>query len=258
MEFLVQLATIITLIFTGYQVNMVRKENKDKESKEYTKNKRKFDVLINKLSVKKSYIEKAFSKFEHNYEMYLKMKNKDNIEDKLDTIAYYILTYVNKPFIDNLISTKEALDNFYQDSISDKNINYETYVDINNELNIIIEELKNALLISESYIPSYDEKLISETRDAVINESDTEELSLIIKNFNGQDNVFVANPLMYYKDILFKYRSYFHKNDDIPVFIIDANKEVGKGRVFTEVFDFEKIHNKIRDLITEINHILEN
>ena len=114
------------------------------------------------------------------------------------------------------------------------------------------------MLISESYIPSYDEKLISETRDAVINESDTEELSLIIKNFNGQDNVFVANPLMYYKDILFKYRFYFHKNDDIPVFLIDANKQVGKGRVFTEIFDYEKTHNKIRDLITEFNNILKS
>ena len=50
---------------------------------------------------------------------------------------------------------------------------------------------------------------------------------------------------MYYKDILFKYHSYFHKNDDIPVFLIDANKEVGKGRVFTEVFDFEKFIIKL-------------
>ena len=114
------------------------------------------------------------------------------------------------------------------------------------------------MLVSENYIPSYDEKLISETRNAVINKKGTKDLSLIIENFNGQGNVFIANPLMYYKDILFKYHSYFHKNDDIPVFLIDANKEVGKGRVFTEVFDFEKIHNKIRDLITEINHILES
>ncbi|BFL78664.1 hypothetical protein PXW92_03825 [Staphylococcus hominis] len=258
MEFLVQLATIITLIFTGYQVYMARKENKDKELKELTKRRRKFDVLTNELSVKSNYIKQAFLKFEHNYKMYLSMQDKNTIESKLDTIAYYILSYVNKPFIENIISTKETLDNFYQDSISDKDINYETYVDINNELNIIIEDLKIALLVSENYIPSYDEKLISETRNAVINKKDTKDLSLINENFNGQGNVFIANPLMYYKDILFKYRFYFHKNDDIPVFLIDANKQVGKVRVFTEVFDYEKTHNKIRDLITELNYILKN
>ncbi len=31
MEVVVQIATIFTLVFTGYQVYMVRKENKEKE-----------------------------------------------------------------------------------------------------------------------------------------------------------------------------------------------------------------------------------
>lgn len=95
MGVVVQIATIISLIFTGYQVYMVRKENKENKLKESTKNNRKSDILNNNLNNNIKYLEESYLKFNHNYNIYVNSINNDNIESKLDTISYYILSYVN-------------------------------------------------------------------------------------------------------------------------------------------------------------------
>ncbi|MCG9794370.1 hypothetical protein LHK59_01040 [Staphylococcus argenteus] len=208
MEVVVQIATIFTLVFTGYQVYMVRKENKEKEEEKKLIKNRKIEILSNDLKSNKDSLSEASNQFEHNYQMYLK-DNNQTIESKLDTMGYYILAYVNLSFIDKLEYTKVALDNYYRSSISDKHISYNTYIDVINLLNIIINDLSNAKIVLDSYIPSYDKKLIKETRDAILYEKKTDNLELITDNFNGQGNPFVINPLMYYKNHLFKYRHFF-------------------------------------------------
>lgn len=254
MEVVVQIATIFTLIFTGYQVYMVRKENKEKEEEKKLIKNRKIEILSNELKSNKDSLSEASNQFEHNYQMYLKDINQ-SIESKLDTMGYYILAYVNISFIDKLEYTKVALDNYYSSSISDKHISYNTYIDVINLLNIIINDLSNAKIVLDSYIPSYDKKLIKETRDAIIYEKKTDNLELITDNFNGQGNPYVINPLMYYKNHLFKYRHFFHTSDDVPILLIDAKNKLGRGSTFTETFNFEEIHKSIKELIKKIESI---
>lgn len=258
MEVIVQLATIITLLFTGYQVYMVRKERKETELKESTKYKRKSEILNNNLVNNIDYLEKTYAKFNHNYKMYCESVNNDTIESKLDTIAYFILSYVNDSFINQLIKTNQSLNDYYQDSISNAHIDYDTYIDINNSLKEILNKLTNAKLVLDSYIPSYDEKLTYETKEAVIKKVNTKNLQLITDNFNGTGNSNVINPLMYYKEILFDYRHFFHNANDIPVLLIEADSELGEVSYFTEVFNFEEIHNNMTILLEKLNNTLKD
>lgn len=258
MGVVVQIATIISLIFTGYQVYMVRKENKENKLKESTKNNRKSDILNNNLNNNIKYLEESYLKFNHNYNIYVNSINNDNIESKLDTISYYILSYVNSSFINRLEKTKQSLDNYYQDSISNAHIDYNTYTDIKNSLEEIIKNLSNAKLVLDSYIPSYDEKLIFETKEAVINKVDTKNLCLIDDNFNGSGNTFVVNPLMYYKKILYEYRYFFHNENDIPILLIEADSELGKESRFTKVFNFKEIHTNLSTLIEKLKDTLSD
>ncbi|MCG2360486.1 hypothetical protein K4Q22_00400 [Staphylococcus epidermidis] len=258
MGVVVQIATIISLIFTGYQVYMVRKENKENKLKESTKNNRKSDILNNNLNNNIKYLEESYLKFNHNYNIYVNSINNDNIESKLDTISYYILSYVNSSFINRLEKTKQSLDNYYQDSISNAHIDYNTYTDIKNSLEEIIKNLSNAKLVLDSYIPSYDEKLIFETKEAVINKVDTKNLCLIDDNFNGSGNTFVVNPLMYYKKILYEYRYFFYNENDIPILLIEADSELGKESRFTKVFNFKEIHTNLSTLIEKLKNTLSD
>lgn len=90
----------------------------------------------------------------------------------------------------------------------------------------------------------------------ILNKSYVKSNKLITDNFNGMRTTFITNPIMYYGDKILEYNKYFHNVDDIPIPLININKEPGQFSSFTREFDFEKTHNELRILIIKANDFI--
>ncbi|WP_239733632.1 hypothetical protein [Mammaliicoccus sp. M-M49] len=246
---LVGFVTIIGVAIAVYQIS-------NEIDKRKLKRKRTSEILKIKVERNINYVISAFNKFEHNYKIHLKSSNKEEVTQLQHIINYYINSYINDKFIDNVNELLNNLEEFYRINIDDDDLKYDEYRQLWTLTRGIYQDLKNNKYIFDRLFPNYDEEIEKNMKTIILNKSYVKNDKLITDNLNGMRNTFIANPIMYYGDKIVEYNKYFHNVEDIPIPLINTNKEPGYFSSFTREFDFDKTHNELRSLIKKVNEYI--
>lgn len=247
---LVGFVTIIGVIIAVFQIT-------NEIDKRKLKRKRTSEILKIKVESNINYVSGAFDKFEHNYKIHLRVDNNENVEQLQHIINYFINSYVNDKFINNINELLNNFEEYYQSNIDEDELKYKEYRELWNLTRGIYQDLKNNKYIFNKLFPNYDEEIERNMKTIVLNKSYVKTDRLITDNFNRTGNTFIVNPLMYYGDKIGEYNKYFHNVGDIPIPLINTNKEPGRITTFTNEFDFEKTHKDLRTLIKKSNEFIQ-
>ncbi|RTX73753.1 hypothetical protein CD117_03975, partial [Mammaliicoccus sciuri] len=117
---LVGFVTIIGVAIAVYQIS-------NEIDKRKLKRKRTSEILKIKVERNINYVISAFNKFEHNYKIHLKSSNKEEVTQLQHIINYYINSYINDKFIDNVNELLNNLEEFYRINIDDDDLKYDEY-----------------------------------------------------------------------------------------------------------------------------------
>lgn len=246
---LVGFVTIIGVIIAVYQITTEIDKRK-------LKRKRTSEILKIKVENNINYVRSAFDKFEHNYLIHQKVSNNDEIKQMQHTINYFVNSYVNKKFISNINELLNNFEEYYQSNIDDEELKYNEYSELWNLTRRIHQDLQNNEYIFDRLFPNYDDEIEKNMKTIVLNKSYVKNDKLITDNLNGMGNSYIVNPLMFYGDKMREYNEYFHNVNDIPIPLINIDKEPGTFPVLTNEFDFEKTHNDLRTLIKKTNEFI--
>ncbi|MGW7906235.1 hypothetical protein ACWEXP_00510 [Staphylococcus pseudoxylosus] len=203
--------------------------------------------------------------FIYNYIERLKIENEINnlyrrlMYSKLNTLSYFIVTYVNDVFLENINELNNNLENYYSNNYEDAELNFDEFKKVWNKLKIIHDELKNSQYVIDSYIEPFDMKMERDLKNVVSFGKDEIQYNLVDDNYNDNGSPFIANPLNYYFGEISKYHKYFQNSGfDIPVTLINANTEPGEYSSFTKEIDFEQVHRHVLELIFLYRKIIDN
>lgn len=144
--------TIICVVIAVYQITIEIDKRK-------LKRKRMSEILKIKVESNINYVNSAFDKFEHNYKNHLSASNKEEVAQLQHIITYYINSYVNDKFIDNINELLDNLEEFYQSNIDDDELKYKKYRQLWNLTRGIYQDLKNKKYIFDRLFPNYDEEI---------------------------------------------------------------------------------------------------
>ncbi|MGS0654948.1 hypothetical protein ACU40M_10740 [Staphylococcus arlettae] len=240
---------IITVLAFGFTIYTLLKEaNKEKVRRKRTK-----EILETNIKDSINYLKKYYDIFEHNYDMYKETKENHPSQEfnhRIDIITYFINSYSNDLFLENLKKINQNIESYYINNIEDSKFDYDMYFELKTDLNELIKKLKYYKYQIDIFIEPYDEYLKYNLNEKIIYKNHTISNDLVTNDFNYTGNDSIINPVMYYNRIIREYDRYFNDLENLGVPLMASNDDQTAVRSFIDI-DFASVHEEVNNIINK-------
>ncbi len=227
---------------------------KDRRKEEIRRNRTK-DILVKNIKDNTNYLKKYYDKFEHNYDMYKETKENQPSQEfnhRIDLITYFINSYSNDLFLENLKKINQNIESYYINNIEDSKFDYAKYFELKTDLNELIKKLEYYKYQIDIFIEPYDEYLKYNLNEKIIYKNHTIANDLVTNDFNYTGNDFIINPVMYYNRIIREYDKYFNDLENLSVPLMASNDDQTAVRSFIDI-NFDSVHEEVNNIINKTN-----